>query len=702
MKLLICLLVSLFGYWQSIAETYNVFEVNGKIGLKDTEGHVLIPPSYDALGWSEGPFSVLNRVTGYKSGGRWGIIDVDNQAITKPEFSELLPAEGNLIIAYRHSDVSARHLAGCLDTSGKEMIPFQYDGLTITSQRAIVYVKSGNQFKYGLIDHHNRTIIPTEYSEIQFLGSVRYAVKNTSGQFALFSESGKALTGFIFDDISSFKNNFAIVYQNNYQGIIDRDGMLRVNPSFKSVELHDDGSARGRKQHQWIVLDGKNKILHEVQLDSIVALNNNLFGILTDDGYELVNDNFSLVCDGWFSSIAPFKNGKAIIGQGGKYGMINSHGKILIKPEYGAILLDDGHILGCLQSDHWVLLDSLGNRKTSKSYDAIERFNGTYFPVKNKQYFGAIDANGKEVISCVYDSILQYKEGKLVVKFHGEYGVIDQAENWIVPPSSHKQFLISSDRFLQQKESIRYLKSFDGEVIYFTDNPLKVNGDFLEETISTGATWRIDLDGRIVNRQMPPAEAFEKILSESEGLRGIKKDGRFGFVDDQGRLRIANRYEGIKPFQEGLAAIRILGKWGFLDHDEKLVIQPVHDEVTSFHNGVAVVMQKGLSGLINQKGEVILPIRYQSISMLPSKRFELQNEKMKGLADADGRLIFAPKYTDINDLDNGFVIVSRDGKCGLVTLEGLSTIPLIYDYILYDRYNERYLALKRSQWEIIP
>src|SRR5690606_29308496 len=162
MKVLTALLVSFFSYGLCVAETYRTFEENGKMGLKDTQGHVVIPAAYDALGWSEGPFSIVDQVTGYKSSGRWGIIALNNKAVTSAEYTGLLPAEGNLILAYKRTSGSTRFLAGCLDTSGKEIIPFQYDGLTINSLRGIVYVKSGDQYKYGLINLHNSNIIPAE------------------------------------------------------------------------------------------------------------------------------------------------------------------------------------------------------------------------------------------------------------------------------------------------------------------------------------------------------------------------------------------------------------------------------------------------------------------------------------------------------------------------------------------------------------
>lgn len=697
MRVLIILAVSIVCSISTFAEAYNVFEENGRVGLKDPQGQVIIPAEYDALGWSEGQFKVVNNVVGYRTNGQWGIVDVNNKIITKAEYASLIPADGNLIVAYRKSNT--RHVAGCIDTTGRTIIPFQYDGLIVNSMRAIAVVRNGNEYKYGLIDHENKVVIPIEHQKVQFLGSLRYGVQNRGGQYALFTENGKPLTDFLYEKISSFSNNLAVVTKHGKQGIIDREGLIKIQTSYQELAIADDGSVAGRRQNQWIILDGQNATLQKIEVDSIVPLNNNLFSIRKDGGYRLVNGQFNPVSSEHYATIENFENNKAIVRKDGKCGLISSNGQVLIPANYFSLKLDKHYVMAGVQPNQWVLMDSLGNRKTSKTYHDIDRFNGIYFAVRNKNYYGAINAEGKETIACVYDSILQYMDGKLVVKFRGAYGVIDMKENWIVAPSSAPQQLISSDRYLQKQGTTTYLKSFDGNLIYFTENRIEVRDNILVEYVSTGGTWRIDLDGRIVSRLMPPVVPYEEVFEETEGLRGIKKEGRYGFVDDLGRLRIANRYEGVKPFQERMAAVKILGKWGFIDHDEKLVIQPVHEETSSFKNGIAIVMQKSLYGLIDKKGTVALPVRYQAISTLPTKRFIVESNGLKGLADYDGRLIVTPKYNSIVDLNNGYIIVERNGQHGLLTLQGLSTIPMMYDYILYDPFNARYMALKKAAWE---
>ncbi|MBA4056142.1 MAG: hypothetical protein C0490_15615, partial [Marivirga sp.] len=114
--------------------------------------------------------------------------------------------------------------------------------------------------------------------------------------------------------------------------------------------------------------------------------------------------------------------------------------------------------------------------------------------------------------------------------------------------------------------------------------------------------------------------------------------------------------------------------------------------------GFSLVKQKGLQGLIDKGGRQILPPRYESIGVLDHGNLLIQQDKLFGLSDAQGKILINPKYHTLKDLNNNYVIVERDGKYGVISLQGISTIPLIYDYILYDRYNNFFIALKKSEW----
>src|SRR4051812_30597365 len=80
---------------------YELFYQNGKAGVKDETGVVLIPATFDALGWSDGSFTVVNSVTGYRRDGRWGLINLKKELVTAPEYENLTSGGGDRVVASR-------------------------------------------------------------------------------------------------------------------------------------------------------------------------------------------------------------------------------------------------------------------------------------------------------------------------------------------------------------------------------------------------------------------------------------------------------------------------------------------------------------------------------------------------------------------------------------------------------------------------
>jgi hypothetical protein len=699
LRILVALLLISFS---SAASPYFVFKENGKSGLKNQEGKVVIPAQYDAIGWSDGSFSLLNNVTGYRNGHGWGLINLSNQRITRADYTELQPAESNLIIAAKLLKTSPRNVLGCISLSGKQIIPFIYDGISISSFRAIVFTRIGNQYKYGLIDLENKTLIPQQYQDIKPIGSLRYAVKNFDGKIAVFGENGQAVTGFVIDSLSAFRNNLAIFYQRKFKGVIDRNGSFKIEAKFRDIEIVSDTDIRVKEPDEWSFLSSDNKLIRKVLADSVVPLAPNLFKVSIARQAQMVDGNFSPVGNSILTDIGVFKSGKALYQLGNFYGVILQDGKVLIPAMYNQVLVEKEFILASQKnasSKSWILFDSLGNRKINRAYESVRPVSSKFFVVQHHGFYGVINSSGREVVACAYDSILDSRGQNLLVKFKGLYGVINVSEEWRVAPRSNRITLMDDEKFLEHSPTSIYLKERTGNVIYFSSNKLQPHGDYLLEYLPSGAIWKISLDGLIVDRQVMPAEATEAVYEESEGYRAIKRNGKFGFIDSRGRLRIANRYEDIQPFREGLAAVKILGKWGFINVQDNIAIQPVYDEVKPFHNGFAHVKQKGLFGLIDRRGKLVLPVRYQSIKVLDTKNLLIRFNGANGLADATGRILVQPKYDFLLDTGNGFVVVARENKYGVIGHTGVSTIPVMYDYITFDKYSQSYLALKKSKWE---
>jgi hypothetical protein len=689
--------------YAAASDSYLLFEENGKVGLKNQSGQVIISPKYEAIGWSTGKFSIHENVTGYKLNGSWGVINLNNQRVTPPEYFELTPAESDLIIAGKQS-VLLQIKTGCINAQGKTIIPFVYAGLKVHSLRAVGFIREGNLFKHGLIDLNNKIIIPFQYKNIYPIGSLRYAVEDFRGKIALFSEGGRQITGFAIDSISTFTNDLAIIYEVGKQGLINREGQLRSEAKFRKLELHQE-TIRARMPDQWAILTAENKAIDTVEVDSISVVTQHQYKIQVAGLSWLTGVDFKNMHEEGFTSVGDFKNGFATFSKSNLYGVIRKNATVVLPPVYQQVILEGSYFLTLEKNQDkitWALRDTTGMRKNQKSYDLMLNKMGSIFPVKKNGFWGAIDITGKEIIACVYDTISESRGNQVAVKFKGQYGIISLKEEWLAYPQKNEIYLLNQDRYFKRSDETIFLCSFSGSVLYFTTNAIEVKENYFVESVSSGGAWTIDFDGRIISRELPPIAPTEEIFPSSEGLRGIRKNEKYGFIDDQGRLRIANRYEGIQTFSEGLAAVKIRGKWGFINRDEKIIIQPAYDAVTSFENGYSIVKQNGKFGLINNSGESILPIRYTTFKFQENGRITVVQDNLVGLADAQGNILLQPKYQSINDLNNGFVIIQQNEKFGLVTLQGLSTIPLIYDVLNYDTLRNRYLALQKSNWVELP
>jgi hypothetical protein len=682
----------------SFAETYYPFEENGKVGLKNQSGEVLIPARYEALGWSDEKFSVLNQITGYKQNNQWGLITIRNQTLTAADYFTLNPGSQNLLLATKRSALTLRISAGIINYTGKTVIPFFYSGIKLHSMRAIIYTVNDNRMKYGLIDLSNKILIPQLYKNIYPIGSLRYAVQNFDNKTALFSETGRAMTRFVIDSISSFQNGHAIIYQDGKQGLINREGKVIYEPIYR--EIKEDGDTYfGRLPDEWHVLEGTNKLLRKIEADSIIRIGVNRVKLVSATGTQLADLDFTIIGNEKVDHIYPFSDGLAVFRKLGKEGVIRTNGTVVLPAEFDRIQPDGGHLI----STSWksgnqifTLYDTLGTLKSKKLYDFILPFNGIFFPVIKNGFYGGINKNGDEIIACAYDSLGNVFGNLTVARFRGRYGIINSNEQWIVLPQSNRIRLLNEDRYFEYTNDLSILKTMKGVTLYFTSNDLEIQNNRMIESVSDGSKWTINLNGQIIHREQPARETAEIVFPSTEGYRGIKRNGKYGFIDDQGRLRIANRYEGITPFHEGLAGVQIRGKWGFINKEDKIVIQPNYDQINAFDNGRAKVIRNGKSGLISNDGQVLLDFRYDNLDELPDRRIRIESGTLIGLADEHGNILLQPKYEELEDLKNGLILVKHHGYYGVVTLHGISTIPTIYEQLFFDSTHNRFIGVVRN------
>lgn len=84
------------------------------------------------------------------------------------------------------------------------------------------------------------------------------------------------------------------------------------------------------------------------------------------------------------------------------------------------------------------------------------------------------------------------------------------------------------------------------------------------------------------------------MLSYSDGMILLEKDGKYGYMDYTGRWVIQPTLDGASPYLEGVAAMEKNGYWGMVDTNGNTVIPFRYDYVSNVSSGIVAAYTEGL------------------------------------------------------------------------------------------------------------
>jgi len=105
------------------------------------------------------------------------------------------------------------------------------------------------------------------------------------------------------------------------------------------------------------------------------------------------------------------------------------------------------------------------------------------------------------------------------------------------------------------------------------------------------------------------------------------------------------------------------GKWGFVDVDGKVVIQHQYEEADCFYMGYSSVVLKGKMGLIDLNGNTIIPFEYDNDLMYFEDGLAVVKKGEKyGYVNLDGEIVIPILYDEAKDCSNGKCEVRKDER----------------------------------------
>lgn len=232
----------------------------------------------------------------------------------------------------------------------------------------------------------------------------------------------------------------------------------------------------------------------------------------------------------------------------------------------------------------------------------------------DKNKYGFKDTSGNVIIALQFDEAGDFSEGLAPVIKGNLHGFIDTSGTW---------------KFKTKSELIKECSELSGECYLFG----------------------------FVNNRAPVRD----------------KNGRIGYIDREGKVRIPFKYEWAGPFCDGFGIVRRDTSYAYVDTAGKEMVFGKYTSLAPFAEGRGMVVRDGKTGYISRSGKLVIPCIYESASLFSEGIAFVTNDPYYtsyfGI-DTNGVKLFAGPFERPGEFKNGKAVTSKKGQCMEIDRKG--------------------------------
>ena len=520
---------------------------------------------------------------------------------TKKEYTVETVKEFNYHILYKDEKM------GVIDVNGNVIIEPKYEYIQLPNPSKPVFVCiSGEETK--VLNEKNEEIF-SEYAEIsaiplqsvesntQYEKSVlRYKKDN---KYGLINLEGDILLKPTYEEITGlkYKEGNLLVKENNKYGVINLKGEKVIKTEYDNIEGDRFSKQGSYKEEGYIVckkteegykygyIDSTGKEILKTNYNEITRIVENVnytdvYLIARKDGQVGLIKNGKNVIEHNFQNIEYDIGRELVIAEkNSKYGLYDLNGKEILNAQYDEILIKGIYILASKGEEEFYY-DMQGNKIDNMEYLSVnETSNQNYYiTIDNNGLCGIIDKNNNIKVKNEY-SYLEYlfEEYFIASKENNKFGIIDDKGNVVVDFKYDVISKIGETNIVQAKtveENVLDLYNKEMKKVYSKkDSDIFIYENYVQ-VLSSEETKYFNTEGKEVKNS--------EIYTENK-LLAVQENGKWGFADRQGKIKIECIYDEVTELNEyGFAGVKKDGKWGVIDKNENIIIEPTYELETSY------------------------------------------------------------------------------------------------------------------------
>lgn len=511
----------------------------------------------------------------------------------------------------------------------------------------------GTTGNYGILAGDADILLPLNSEKISKLGSwqnVVMAKYMKNGKWGVLANNSLPILDVIFDNIISLKEHYIHVEQAGERFYVDLKSGDKVKEPISSIpaipKKMTEGLVRTVKNGKYGFVDANGKMVIPAEYDYAKDFNNGVAIVKKDKETFYINKANTFIIPATtsdYSAVYGFSEGFAVANNAQyKYGFIDKKGNVVIPFTYDDASEFKNGLARVEQNGKDAFINT-----NNEIVIPFETYDGVYpsvganglINVKKGNQYGYADANGKMVIAAQYDFVAPFgTEGLALV------GKINQSDNemkygWINANGKAIIGLQYNEAYGFNKHGLALVKENQSYGLINTKGKNVTNFDwytkpFFTDLDNVSAPVITKNDGKkcvvdfATGKEIIPAnyDDIKYVRNNGDTYIHIEKDGQWGFAID-GNIIMHPKYSQIGTFSEGTARVKRDGKYGYINEKGEEIIPVKYDLAGKFNDGFAWVRVEDDYGYINTKGKVVIPISlYYASSLAFGKGLAIDND----------------------------------------------------------------------------
>jgi len=653
----------------AIDDTHFSFTENGKTGIMNLSGQVVLTPRYAYAS------KISDRFFEVGENNQYGVAVSGNKLIINPEYQSIRLYDDKMFVARRAKNYYL------FNTEGKRY-DVKFDSVFHIGKANFNIFQEG---KCGILNQNGKIIITPTYADAYFFKEVDMfyvrsfmpiytdsITKENSYAYGVVNKFGEILLDTLYDFGSIFADPIInqlkveldtaliVVFYDENGRYIDKTyykHYLKVKNRSTSYKWVQNPAARN---DFWGLVDGSNRIVIGYRFDDVNRVLAPLDTSLYITSRKSKDYRWLKVTDDDYT-VQPAMLNKV-------YGIVDKNrGKEKLRCEFAAINMLDfrfAKVARAINRNRLFYLITNEGDTLKKLYRFVEDFQTGYARVSSSGKLNCVPHNWYHLNVEDYQHITGVF-GLYLTLEKGKWGLIDTAGVEIIPPQY---------TFLQ-----RY---FHHRLIACKNNKWGII-NIKNETLVDFTFNHIEHFSNPRNTQRWLNVPYYKAMS----------DGKYGVIDSTGKEILPFLYQDIKCFPKGSThyfAIRTKDGWGMIDLQSNEIIPCKFASINYLNSQcdslfkVVNANTENLYGFINKDYEIILPAEYHRINnFVNGFATVLDKDSVLKYVNKQGRIITQQRFEEYRIFNENMAAVKLNGLWGFIDSSGVMVIPPTFSFVGY-------------------